>query len=242
MVEVGHLFIVTHTDLDGVGSAAAALIALGREPGEATVLYAEPYNLHEVLAELEPHVSSGDIVVISDLGPNRNSYPRSLETIKSLVQRGATVEWYDHHIWQEEEQEALKAAGARLVLDRSTCATGVVARYAPRLHGREPPGFLEELEKAEARFRVYYEALGSMTSVLSEMVGEARWAHTEYLNLAVTILTGLTLYPISRDILNLLGVENPATALATSLALAGTLAGLLWLAGRRIASRRVFGH
>ena len=144
----GHLYIVTHTDLDGVGSAAAALASYGRSPGEATIVYAEPYNIHEKLSDIIEYVDKGDIIVIADLGPNRESYSAAIEALASAASRGARVYWYDHHVWGEEEREAAEKAGVVLVVDRSTCATGVVARYAPGHAGRDPPGFLAELERA----------------------------------------------------------------------------------------------
>ena len=143
-----HLFIVTHTDLDGVGSAAAMLASTGRSPGEATILYAEPYNVHESLETVLEHAERGDLVAVSDLGPNRRSFPRAVEAVRGLTGRGVRVEWYDHHVWSPDEQEVLRRAGATLVVDTSTCATGVVARNAPRLHGTEPPAWLPELERA----------------------------------------------------------------------------------------------
>lgn len=144
----GRLYIITHTDLDGAGSAAAALIALGLTPGDATILYAEPYNLHEILGGIAGYLEKGDLLIISDLGPNRDSYPATINLIRDATSRGVRVEWYDHHIWPEEDKKALESAGGRLIHDTSTCATGVVGRYAPGLHGRERDPFLDELERA----------------------------------------------------------------------------------------------
>ncbi len=146
--EAGHLYIVTHTDLDGVGSAAAAVAVFGRRSGEYTVLYAEPYNVHEKIAEIAEYMEKGDILVIADLGPNRDSFPHAVKAIEGLAGKGVRVYWFDHHVWDPAEAEAVEKAGARLILDRTTCATGVVARYAPSILGVEKPPFFEELEKA----------------------------------------------------------------------------------------------
>ncbi len=144
----GAFFIVTHTDLDGVGSAAAALRIAGRSVSDSVILYAEPYNIHEILEIVRENASSGDTLIIADLGPNRDSYPRAVEIIRELVERGVNVEWYDHHIWSVEDQEKLRKAGAYLALDTSTCATGVVVHYASERRGVEPDEYLLELERA----------------------------------------------------------------------------------------------
>ncbi|MCE4625025.1 MAG: DHHA1 domain-containing protein [Desulfurococcales archaeon] len=143
-----HLYIITHTDLDGVGSAAATLLASGRSISEATILYAEPYNIDSVIREIAGHMDKGDLLVIADLGPNRDSFGEAVRLIKTLTGRGVRVEWYDHHVWSEDETAQVEAAGAKLVIDKSTCATGVVARYMPGIRGRQPPEVLPDLEAA----------------------------------------------------------------------------------------------
>ena len=131
---MNHLFIVTHTDLDGVGSAAVYLRLSGVEEGFATIVYAEPYNLDEVLDSLEDNIDSGDRLAIADLGPNKAVFERVVNTLSSITRKGVEVEWYDHHIWEPGEIEALAKAGVKVHVDRSTCATGVVARYYPEEH------------------------------------------------------------------------------------------------------------
>lgn len=142
-----HLYIVTHTDLDGVGSAAAVVRILGRADNSYTVVYAEPYNIHEKLEGIAEYVEQGDLLVVTDLGPNRGAFPRAVEYVKTMVARGAGVEWYDHHVWRGEDLQSLEAAGARVWVDRSTCATGVVVRHMPRHHGTVADDYLFELER-----------------------------------------------------------------------------------------------
>jgi len=145
---MNHLYIVTHTDLDGAGSAAAAIIAHGRKPEEATILYAEPYNIHERLQDILEYVEEDDIVILSDLGPNKNSFEETVRMIAEMAGKGAKVYWYDHHIWDDEDKAAVERAGATLTVDTSTCATGVVARYATRHAGSEYTEYLQKLESA----------------------------------------------------------------------------------------------
>ncbi len=145
---MGHLYIVTHTDLDGAGSAAAALRAYGRKIEEATILYAEPYNIHEKLGDIIEYLDQGDILVVSDLGPNRASIQETLEFVAKAVEKGARVDWYDHHIWPEEWVRSMKEKGVNLTIDTSTCATGVVARYATSLNNYPYDDYMRELEAA----------------------------------------------------------------------------------------------
>jgi len=141
-----HVYIITHTDLDGVGSAAAVIRIMGLIDGGATIIYAEPYNIDERLENLVEYVEEGDRLVIADLGPNKDSFSGALKSIKTISDRGAEVEWYDHHVWSSEEEDSLRSAGVRLFLDRSTCATGVVIRNASTLHGGRVDDVLKSLE------------------------------------------------------------------------------------------------
>ncbi len=144
---MNHLYIVTHTDLDGVGAAAAVVRLLGRVDDDYTVVYAEPYNLDEKLSRLAGYVEKGDLLIVSDLGPNRDSYRGVLEAVSRIVKEGGMVEWYDHHVWSSEDMERLRELGVWLVVDRSTCATGVVMHHLSRRHGVEPDEYLLELER-----------------------------------------------------------------------------------------------
>ncbi|MEB3787408.1 MAG: DHHA1 domain-containing protein [Desulfurococcales archaeon] len=145
---MNHLYIVTHTDLDGIASAAAALRVSGRSLDHATIIYADPYNIHEKLIQIKEHVEDGDYIVISDLGPSRDSFKPTVDIIRDITGRGARVYWYDHHVWGDDEVKAASDAGAVLRIDRGTCATGVVARYMPADIGAEGDEFLSELESA----------------------------------------------------------------------------------------------
>ena len=145
---MGHLYIVTHTDLDGAGSASAALIAYKRMIEDSTILFAEPYNIHDMLKDLRGNIDKGDILVISDLGPNETSVKASARILESIIKSGGRVDWYDHHIWPAEWRNLMQSTGVRLTIDTSTCATGVVARYATKYNRTEYNDYLRELEAA----------------------------------------------------------------------------------------------
>ncbi len=145
-MEFNHLFIVTHTDLDGIGSAAATLRLLSRSESDSTILFAEPYNIGDVLSDIKDSVDRGDLLIIADLGVNKNAFEKALGIIKDLARRGSIIEWYDHHVWSPEEINSLEKIGVKVVIDRSTCATGVVARYLKGLEAFESDKLLIELE------------------------------------------------------------------------------------------------
>ena len=141
------LIIVTHTDLDGVASAAIYLRLAGRRPRETgvTIHFTEPYKLNRVLSRLG---GGGGRLAIMDLGPNRDTIGEAAAMVRRLVGKGYAVEWYDHHRWDEDWVFKLTDAGARVFIDTSTCAAGVVARYASEVYGVEPDSFVKELAAA----------------------------------------------------------------------------------------------
>jgi oligoribonuclease NrnB/cAMP/cGMP phosphodiesterase (DHH superfamily) len=145
---MGHTIIVTHTDLDGVGSAAAYIRIARLEEDSYTIIFAEPYNLDKTLEELVGNLTRGDTLVIADLGVNRDTYEAILDSLKTIISDGVRVEWYDHHIWPPDEVNNLKSIGVNLFIDRSTCATGVVVRYASKIREVSIDDYLDELEAA----------------------------------------------------------------------------------------------
>ena len=142
------LILVTHTDLDGEAAAAAYLRISSTPPNMALVFFAEPYSLHETMEDVVEIARPGDKVVIMDIGYNSDSTPRALELIDKLVREGVTFEWYDHHVWGDDEASSVLRTGVRLFIDRSTCGAGVVIRYASKVYGVQPDDYLTRLESA----------------------------------------------------------------------------------------------
>ena len=137
--------VVTHTDLDGVAAAAIYHRLAGLVPDvESRVVMTEPYKLHRALSD----IGEAERVAIMDLGPNASTFPDTLEAVRRLVEGGARVEWYDHHRWDEEWVSKLREAGVRVYVDTTTCAAGVVARYAPRELDAEPDEHVARLVHA----------------------------------------------------------------------------------------------
>jgi len=134
--------VVTHTDIDGV--AAAALYAYLQDRMPVEVVFVEPYAITRALTEVEKF-SDVAKVVFTDLGLNRDAFHEVLSTFEALVKRGVALEWYDHHVWDQSWIEGLEKIGVVIRVERSTCATGVVAKYAPRARSSIDDLFISEL-------------------------------------------------------------------------------------------------
>ena len=138
--------IVTHTDLDGVAAAAIYIRLLGGGLGlDTSIVFTEPYKLHKVLKNVPRDVKR---LAIMDLGPNASTFDEIVSVLDGLLRRSVVVEWYDHHRWREEWINKLSSIGTRIYVDTSTCAAGVVAKYAPNELGVEADDFVKSLVSA----------------------------------------------------------------------------------------------
>jgi len=116
--------IVTHTDLDGVASAALILKYLrvrGVDDSNISIILTQPHNLHKVLSRL-----SCDELFISDLGINHRTYELLLNEIRRLRSEDTKIYWFDHHVWQGSWINELVNLGVNLYLNPNTCSAGVV--------------------------------------------------------------------------------------------------------------------
>jgi oligoribonuclease NrnB/cAMP/cGMP phosphodiesterase (DHH superfamily) len=120
--------LVTHTDLDGIGSAAV-YIRLGSKGDKYKVVFVEPNELPEILEDLwESYRGSLKKLSIMDLAPSPGNVERIFIILKAFRESGVSIEWFDHHEWDEEATAKISSV-AELKIDKSTCATGVVASY-----------------------------------------------------------------------------------------------------------------
>ncbi|GBF09616.1 conserved hypothetical protein [Aeropyrum pernix] len=175
--EFNHLFIITHTDLDGIGAGAVAVRLLGRVDGGYTVVFAEPYNVHNSIEDILDHLDKGDLIIISDLGANRESLPRAADLLASATSKGVAVKWFDHHIWSNDELELLRRAGVEVTVDTSTCATGVVARYLTPDGG---DGFIKQFVDAVCSADLWkwtHPLSGKLFRVVGERNQDMEWKH-----------------------------------------------------------------
>jgi len=115
--------VVTHTDLDGVASAALIIKYLSnRGVGDVKTVLTQPHSLHLILKRLKC-----DEVYLCDLGINHTTYDSILSEVRRLRGEGASIYWFDHHVWQSAWIDQLLELGVNLYVDVSTCSAGVVA-------------------------------------------------------------------------------------------------------------------
>ncbi|MCX8208851.1 MAG: DHHA1 domain-containing protein [Sulfolobales archaeon] len=115
--------VVTHTDLDGVASAAIITRAFGSVD---RYVFIQPQALPRALSSI--NCSSGCEIYISDLSPNGESVSSLLKNLRRLAGSGARIWWFDHHVWDSTWIKEVLGIGVRLVQDMSTCSAGLVYR------------------------------------------------------------------------------------------------------------------
>lgn len=142
MLSSGEYVIVTHTDTDGVGAASIYIYYQGREP--TRILFTEPFLLEKAFKKLKK-IDNVSSIAFMDLGMNPNTYPVVRGELEKLINKGVRVEWYDHHVWDNDWIKGLEDIGVKIYVDRTTCATGVVAKYAPRRNSNIDERFVSEL-------------------------------------------------------------------------------------------------
>jgi len=133
--------VITHTDMDGAG-AAGLYLYLTNQP-EHRLFFTEPYLLDKTLSKVS--MARYEKIIISDIGINPAVYARVLEYIDLLRKNSTPIYWYDHHVWEEKWINEIRERGVELFIDRSTCATGVVAKYVEPKRDHVDMEFLEEV-------------------------------------------------------------------------------------------------
>jgi oligoribonuclease NrnB/cAMP/cGMP phosphodiesterase (DHH superfamily) len=90
----GKYLVITHTDIDGVGSASLYIYLQGSPP--VGILFSEPYTLNNVLPRSLKY--DVDRIAIMDLGMNPMVMDQIFSALEEITSRGIVVEWYDHHV------------------------------------------------------------------------------------------------------------------------------------------------
>ncbi len=110
--------VVSHADcLDGVGSAAVALRALG--PDQSGVVYAHPDGIPEVLEHFAAVPGRGRRMLVTDLSLQRPDLEPIVQACHHLQEADWKVEWRDHHgkQWEGLDLEPLRSVLEVLEVD-----------------------------------------------------------------------------------------------------------------------------
>jgi oligoribonuclease NrnB/cAMP/cGMP phosphodiesterase (DHH superfamily) len=135
--------IITHTDMDGAGAAGLYIYLSGIQ--NYKLFFTEPYLLNKTLARLLN--ANYERLVLLDIGINPSVYSEVVDYISQSRKRGVSIAWFDHHIWSEEWFRELRDLGVDIFNDKSTCATGVVAKYVEPRRNPVDSVFVSELVK-----------------------------------------------------------------------------------------------
>jgi oligoribonuclease NrnB/cAMP/cGMP phosphodiesterase (DHH superfamily) len=87
-----------------------------------------PHSLDESLELVAKHGEAGADYFVCDICPDE--YESVGESLETLVETGGAVRWFDHHQWDEDVAEQVRAAGVDLVVGESEeeCTVDVTLR------------------------------------------------------------------------------------------------------------------
>jgi oligoribonuclease NrnB/cAMP/cGMP phosphodiesterase (DHH superfamily) len=105
--------VIADPDADGL-----ACVALLREAfGPTALVPAGPHELSDAIDRVADHLEPDARVFVCDLVPDDFYYIAG--QFERLAERAHSIEWFDHHQWDEENIEKVRAHGARLVIGDS---------------------------------------------------------------------------------------------------------------------------
>ncbi len=142
-IDMDDYMVVTHTDMDGVGSAAVYIHYRGYKPSK--IMFTEPYLLTKAFKKISK-IRNVRTIAFMDLGMNQKTYEYIKPILEKKIAEGIEIEWYDHHIWDKEWLDNFREIGVKINIDNTICAAGVVAKYAPRRSNINKE-FIEEFVK-----------------------------------------------------------------------------------------------
>ncbi|ELY45044.1 DHH family phosphoesterase [Natronorubrum sulfidifaciens] len=97
-------------------------------PHNVALIPASPHDVEDALARVAEFGDEGIDIFVCDLAPDRYEYVE--DELEAALETGASVEWYDHHQWDDDVAAAVRDAGATLVVGDSDeeCSADVVYR------------------------------------------------------------------------------------------------------------------
>ncbi|MFB6112087.1 MAG: DHH family phosphoesterase [Halobacteriaceae archaeon] len=104
--------VVTDDDADGLGCAAI----IREAHGDAGILPSGPGDIGDALERVATY-GTPELVYVCDICPD--TVDRVGEPLQALLERGATVRWFDHHQWEPAVADELRDWGVELVVGES---------------------------------------------------------------------------------------------------------------------------
>jgi oligoribonuclease NrnB/cAMP/cGMP phosphodiesterase (DHH superfamily) len=105
---------VVVADPDADGLACTALVRRAR--GSGALVPAGPHEIADAIGWVTEYAESGAAVFVCDLCPDS---PDDIDGLENMVDRVGDVAWYDHHQWDPDLADAVRAAGVDLVVGPS---------------------------------------------------------------------------------------------------------------------------
>lgn len=144
------VFIISHDDLDGIGSSAIAyqyFKIYRKYEANNFVFYNINYTImiKDILGRYD--IKEDDIILFLDYSFSNNE---NLEYLINLIEAGSNILWIDHHktsldLLANKLQDYLRYSNFRHVIDVSHCATYLVYElFMNELYGRECDHYIPE--------------------------------------------------------------------------------------------------
>ncbi|SFS40098.1 DHH family phosphoesterase [Halostagnicola kamekurae] len=97
-------------------------------PHSVALVPGSPHDLEDSLQQVADHGVDGIDLYVCDLCPDRYEYVA--DELEAAVETASSVEWYDHHQWDDGVAQSVRDAGVELVVGDSDeeCSADVVYR------------------------------------------------------------------------------------------------------------------
>lgn len=120
--------VITHTDADGLSSAALVVDYMGPDTVVQPIDYTGPYSFKDVLYDLNDLSVTDTPVYVLDFNLDDVS-DEIVEMLEDLTTDGCQVIWYDHHQWEIETYQTLVGVdGVVGRVDEDECTASLLAR------------------------------------------------------------------------------------------------------------------
>lgn len=122
---------ITHGDADGLTSATLVEFFVDGDCVIETVSYGGAFGLKEAMSTISNSGIQNANIFITDFKPDSMA---AVEPMKVLTRkRNCSVQWFDHHQWEEEYLQEYSKAGAEITIDDSgnECAASLLFKKLP---------------------------------------------------------------------------------------------------------------